>query len=82
MTSSSASWSIRTISLWIGTYFGGLDCFDGKKFIHYRHDDKIPGSLADDRVMCLYEDSEKDLWIGTLASGFDRLDRKKIALSL
>jgi ligand-binding sensor domain-containing protein len=25
--------------LWIGTYFGGLDCFDGKTFKHYRHND-------------------------------------------
>ena len=35
--------------LWIGTYFGGLDCFDGKKFIHYQHNDKIQGSISDDR---------------------------------
>ncbi len=29
--------------LWIGTYLGGMDCFDGKNFIHYKHDDSKPG---------------------------------------
>ena len=28
--------------LWIGTYFGGLNCFDGKKFIRYKHDSFQP----------------------------------------
>jgi hypothetical protein len=30
--------------LWIGTYFGGLDCFDGKNFKHYRHNDADPAA--------------------------------------
>ncbi len=63
--------------LWIGTYFGGLDCFDGKTFTHFRHRDDDPGSLADDRVMCLCEDAERQLWVGTLAAGMDRLDRRR-----
>ena len=67
----------REKKLWIGTYFGGLDCFDGKTFTHYRHNNADTGSLSDDRVMCLYEDSEADIWVGTLAGGMDRLDRRK-----
>ena len=61
--------------LWIGTYFGGMDCFDGKKFIHYRHNDKMPGSISDDRVYTIIEDAQKNLWAGTFAGGLNILDR-------
>ncbi|MEO5561928.1 MAG: two-component regulator propeller domain-containing protein, partial [Chitinophagaceae bacterium] len=63
--------------LWVGTYFGGLDCFDGKKFIHYRHDEKKPESLADDRVWEIFEDSQNRLWIGTLSEGLELFDRNE-----
>ncbi|MBD0260629.1 MAG: hybrid sensor histidine kinase/response regulator, partial [Cytophagales bacterium] len=66
----------RDQHLWIGTYFGGLDRFDGKTFTHYRHDPQNPNSLADDRVWEIFEDSRRNLWIGTLAGGLDRLDRQ------
>ncbi|MHB8206293.1 sensor histidine kinase, partial [Mucilaginibacter sp.] len=60
--------------LWIGTYFGGLDCFDGKTFTHYRHSDTNPGSISDDRVYSIFEDDEHKLWVGTLAGGLNVLD--------
>ncbi|MEO5565016.1 MAG: two-component regulator propeller domain-containing protein, partial [Chitinophagaceae bacterium] len=63
--------------LWIGTYYGGLDCFDGKKFINYKHDDKDPFSLADDRVWEVFEDSENKLWVGTFSEGLQLFDRAK-----
>ncbi|HEY5326705.1 MAG TPA: two-component regulator propeller domain-containing protein, partial [Mucilaginibacter sp.] len=63
--------------LWIGTYFGGLDCFDGKTFTHHKHDDKVATSIADDRVWSILEDSSHRLWIGTLAGGLEIFDRSK-----
>ncbi len=62
--------------LWIGTYFGGLDCFDGKTFKHYKHDDDIPGSISEDRVCSITETSDHRLLAGTLSVGFNVLDDK------
>ena len=62
--------------LWIGTYFGGLNSFDGKKFTHYRHNDNDSSSLANDNVWEIFEDREQNLWIGTLGGGLDLFDRK------
>ncbi|WP_295668166.1 hybrid sensor histidine kinase/response regulator transcription factor [uncultured Mucilaginibacter sp.] len=60
--------------LWIGTYFGGLDCFDGRNFTHFKHDDKIPGSISDDRVCSIAEDDEHHLLVGTLSAGLNVFD--------
>ena len=62
--------------IWLGTYFGGLDCFDGKTFKHYRHNDAVPGSLSEDRICAIREDSEGHLLVGTLAGGVNVLDDK------
>lgn len=61
--------------LWIGTYLGGLDSFDGKNFTHFKHT-ADPSSLSDNRIYALLEDSSKRLWIGTLNGGLDLLDRR------
>ncbi|SDL76244.1 Signal transduction histidine kinase [Pedobacter antarcticus] len=61
--------------LWIGTYFGGLDSFDGKKFRNYKHQQGVPGSLTDDRVWDILEDGDDNLWVATLSGGLDKLDR-------
>lgn len=57
--------------LWIGTYFGGLNKFDGKNFTHYRKDPNDPGSLADDNIWELLQDSKGNLWVGTLSTGLE-----------
>lgn len=62
-------------SLWIGTYFGGLNRFDGKKFHHYRHDPANPETIADESVWEVLEDSRGNLWAGTLQGGLDMFDR-------
>jgi signal transduction histidine kinase/ligand-binding sensor domain-containing protein/CheY-like chemotaxis protein/methylphosphotriester-DNA--protein-cysteine methyltransferase len=62
--------------LWIGTYFGGLDCFDGETFKHYKHNDALPGSISDDRICAITEDMEHHLFVGTLSGGFNVLDTK------
>jgi len=60
--------------LWIGTYLGGLNSFDGKTFTRYRHSSD-PSSLADDRVYAVLEDDFKRLWVGTLSGGLNLLER-------
>ena len=60
--------------LWIGTYLGGLDSFDGTTFTHYKHS-RNPASLSDNRVYALLEDSSNRLWVGTLTGGLELLDR-------
>ncbi len=62
--------------LWIGTYYGGLNAFDGKKFTRYKHDPKDTRSLADDNVWEIFEDSRHNLWIGTIYAGLDLYDRR------
>jgi len=60
--------------LWIGTYLGGLDSFDGKKFTNFKHT-ADPSSISDNRIYALLEDSSNRLWVGTLNGGLDLLDR-------
>jgi signal transduction histidine kinase/ligand-binding sensor domain-containing protein/DNA-binding NarL/FixJ family response regulator len=62
--------------LWIGTYFGGLDSYDGKTFTHYKHNEAQPGSISEDRICAITEDSEHHLLVGTLSAGFNVLDSK------
>jgi signal transduction histidine kinase/ligand-binding sensor domain-containing protein/CheY-like chemotaxis protein/AraC-like DNA-binding protein len=62
--------------LWIGTYFGGLDCLDGQMFKHYKHNDAQPGSISEDRICAITEDAAHNLLVGTLSAGFNILNRK------
>jgi signal transduction histidine kinase/ligand-binding sensor domain-containing protein/DNA-binding response OmpR family regulator len=60
--------------LWIGTYLGGLDSFDGQKFTNFKHT-ADPSSISDNRIYALLEDSANRLWVGTLNGGLNLLDR-------
>ncbi len=60
--------------LWVGTYLGGMNCFDGKRFVHYRHEPGKANSLADDNVWSIVEDEKGMIWIGTLGNGLQRLN--------
>lgn len=62
--------------LWIGTYLGGMDCFDGQRFIHYRHLPDHPNSLTNNNVWSIIEDKEGIIWIGTLGGGLQSFDPK------
>ena len=71
----------RSGVLWVGTW-GGLSRLDDHsepgapaRFRHYRYDPADAGSLSDNRVLTLREDSAGRLWIGT-AQGFQYLDRE------
>ncbi|NRF37791.1 hybrid sensor histidine kinase/response regulator transcription factor [Pedobacter foliorum] len=61
-------------TLWIGTYLGGLDSFDGQKFSHFKYT-ADPSGISDNRIYALLEDSSNRLWIGTLNGGLDLFDR-------
>jgi diguanylate cyclase (GGDEF)-like protein len=59
----------RSQRLWIGTAKGlALYQGQGNDFATYRHDPADPGSLPDDSVISLYEDSS-GLWVGTKTGG-------------
>lgn len=60
--------------LWIGTYFGGLDRFEGGRFVHYTHDPAKPGSVSNNSIWEIFEDSRRQLWIGTLGAGLNLYD--------
>lgn len=60
--------------LWIGYYMNGLDCFDGKNFIHYDYAPDKECLLPDKNVWKLLCDNKKRLWIGTLNSGIVTMD--------
>lgn len=63
--------------LWIGTYYGGLNYYDGKKFVRYLHDPSDSKSLSSRSVWEIFEDSQKRLWIGTLDGGLNLADTKR-----
>lgn len=64
--------------LWAGTFWGGLNCYDGNRFIHYRAGKKHgeDNTLAYDNVWALAEDAEGCIWIGTLGGGIQCLNPK------
>ncbi len=63
--------------IWIGTFGKGLDRFDPAtgRFTHFRSSPADAGSLANDTVICITEDSRHNLWLGTYG-GVSRLDKK------
>lgn len=53
--------------MWFGTD-DGLNRFDGYTFKVYRYNSHLPGSLPDNRINSLFEDSEGRIWICTNGS--------------
>lgn len=55
--------------LWVGTYYGGLNVFDGNTFKH------LPLNLTDNKegqensIWELYQDTKQRIWVGTLSNG-------------
>jgi signal transduction histidine kinase/ligand-binding sensor domain-containing protein/DNA-binding response OmpR family regulator len=52
--------------LWIGYYLAGMDCFDGRNFVHYPYNEE---GLGDDNAWTLMCDRAGYLWAGTLHGG-------------
>lgn len=62
--------------LWIGTYYGGLNRFDGRHFVRYMHTPSDTTSIPDNSVWEIFEDSQGRFWVGTLKGGLAQFDRK------
>lgn len=60
--------------LWAGTYWGGLNCLDGNRFIRYRFTPEGSSSMPADNVWALAEDAGGNIWVGTLGAGLQCLD--------
>ena len=60
--------------LWAGTYYNGLNCYDGGRFVRYKHRSGDPNSLVNDNVWALEEDADGGIWIGTLGGGVQHLN--------
>ncbi|AWB56793.1 hypothetical protein DBO93_03925 [Colwellia sp. Arc7-D] len=50
--------------IWIATQ-DGLNRYDGKNFVAYRHDSNKQNSIADNFIRKLFIDNQNTLWIGT-----------------
>ena len=66
----------RDGKLWVGTFWEGLNCFDGHKFIYYKNRPGDMNSLANNNVWSLAEDRDGNIWIGTLGGGLQCLNPK------
>ncbi len=62
--------------MWFGTE-DGLHRFDGYTMKIYRNIKDDSTSLGSNYILCLFEDSAKNLWIGTLDGGLYRYNRKQ-----
>jgi signal transduction histidine kinase/ligand-binding sensor domain-containing protein len=54
----------------------GLDKYDGSEIKKYRSDEKQPGTISNDNILCIYEDKRKNLWFGTI-NGLNLYDPDK-----
>lgn len=66
-------------TLWIGTYYGGVNYFNQEKdnFKYYSYDKNNSYCLNFPIVGQMTEDKNHDLWIATDGGGINRLDRKR-----
>ncbi len=61
--------------MWFGTQ-NGLNKYNGHRLITYRYDSDDEGSLRDNFIESLYEDSSGTLWVGTQEGWLERFDRR------
>jgi two-component sensor histidine kinase/ligand-binding sensor domain-containing protein len=62
--------------LWVGTYGGGLNRFDGVSFREYSLKDSLPGQI----ISALTETDNGDIWVGTTWGGAGRYDGKRFEI--
>ncbi len=61
--------------MWMGTV-DGLNKYDGYKFTIYRNEKSNEGSISNNVITDLFEDSKGNLWVATGMGGLNRYDRK------
>ncbi|MBS1603010.1 MAG: response regulator [Bacteroidetes bacterium] len=66
----------RSGLMWIATN-DGLNRFDGKNFVVYRHRPEDSTSLRSNEILALHEDAAGNLWVGTSGGAFSEYDRKR-----
>lgn len=75
----------RNGNIWIGTFGHGLDILDKKwikdidknekvEFRHYVHEPHDSSSIANNTVIMIHEDRNKNIWVGTYGGGICRYD--------
>lgn len=79
--SNSSVWAImndKQGTLWVGTYFGGIDLFNPKYsiFNYYGAYNNTANSLSSPVVGRIIEEKNGNLWIGTDGGGLNYYDRK------
>lgn len=69
----------RQETIWIGTYYGGVNYFNPESDIFTRYhadDDKKENRLSYSFVGNMIEDKDHNLWVCTEGGGLNKLDRK------
>lgn len=61
-------------NIWFSPNTSGLCRFDGVNMKIYSHDALNPGSLAHNRVECVYADKSGNIWAGTYGFGLEKFD--------
>jgi ligand-binding sensor domain-containing protein len=66
----------RAGTLWVGTWFGGLNRYERKTetFTRFQHDPADPTSVSSNSVFAILEDGAGNLWLGTRGGGLNRFD--------
>jgi len=62
--------------IWIATQ-DGLNKYDGQHLTVYKHHSDDTNTVADNFILCLYEDHRGHLWIGTNGAGISCFDPEK-----
>lgn len=66
----------RDGTMWVGTDSDGVYGItpDGKRSVHFAYTG-LPGSVPS-TIMCIFEDSDRNLWLGSYLHGLAKLDRR------
>lgn len=66
--------------IWIGTQ-GGLNRFDGHRFIHYFHNPGDSTTLGSNSIMHISEGKDGNIWVGTYGGGISCIDKSNFAIT-